>query len=150
MKTFERPDFLVSGTFGGDTVSIQAAMATIYALRDNEQHNIKRIWHGGNMIKDGFNELSKNLEINAHCRGFAPRTEFVFETLEHKALFWQECAKKGVLFGYSNFPMSAHTELVTWRVLDIIESSLRYVKEHWANPLAVMEGELPQSPFVRR
>lgn len=150
MKTFERPDFLVSGTFGGDTVSIQAAMATIYALRDNELHNIKKLWTAGNRIKDSFNELGRMLQVDASCRGFAPRTEFIFPTIEHKALFWQECVKKGVLFGYSNFAMSAHSELITWRVIDVMEAAMRYLKEHWTDPAAVLEGEVPKSPFVKR
>jgi glutamate-1-semialdehyde 2,1-aminomutase len=150
MRTFERPDFLVSGTFNGDTVAIAAAQATLYVLRDNDGLAIRKTWAAGERLKQVFNDLSGLLGIEASARGFAPRTDFVFPTMEHKALFWQECVKKGVLFGYANFVNASHHTGIVESTCNVMETSLRVVKEHWADPKAALEGEVPQSPFVKR
>lgn len=150
MQMFERPDVLISGTFGGDIVSIAAATATLMTLDKNDSYAVKRIWSTGNRLKDSYNDLCKMLDIPSHCRGFAPRTDFVFEDFAHKALFWQECVKAGILFGYANFVSAAHSMITLDATIGVMESSLRYVKEHWNNPRAALEGEMPQSPFVKR
>lgn len=151
MEMFERPDFLVSGTFNGDTVSLAAAFATIYALRDNERMNIKKLWAAGDRLRNLFSEIVTMAGLEGvYVRGFAPRTDFVFPTIEHKALFWQECVKKGVLFGYANFPSAAHSQMIIENVGNAMEVAMRTVKEHWADPVAALEGQVPQSPFVKR
>jgi glutamate-1-semialdehyde 2,1-aminomutase len=152
MKMFERPDFLVSGTFNGDTVALAASFATLYALRDNEQYNIKKLWTAGNRLRTLFSDVvhMAGLDGEIHIRGFAPRTDFVFPSMEHKALFWQECIKRGVLFGYANFPTAAHSSMIVENTGDAMEVAMRVVKEHWADPVSALEGEVPQSPFVKR
>ncbi len=149
METFERDDVFISGTFGGELTGIAAAIATMAVLRMDDEEVVRRIWQAGQHLKDGFNTCANFLDIPVKANGFAPRTEFVFPTIEHKALFWQECAKRGVLFGYSNFISAAHRMSAVDAVLNVVEGSLRYVKEHWDAPLSAMEGKVPTLTFKK-
>lgn len=151
MDVFERNDFFVSGTFGGDLVGITAALAVIDALKWHEGDSVKRIWKNGERLKTGFNDLCKLLELEKiRCSGYAPRTFFDFPSTEHKALFWQECLKNSVLFGYANFIMTAHTSLVIENTLNICEGALRVVKDNYNDPKARLEGDVPVEVFRLR
>lgn len=138
MRVFEMDDFLVSGTFGGDLIGISAAIATL------EQIKPEKIWRSGSLLKSGFNAIASDLGIQEiRCLGYAPRTMFDFPSPAHKALFWQECVKREVLFGYANFVTQVHGNIVINKTLNCIGEAIKKVKDNWKNPQEKLEGKMP-------
>jgi len=138
-------DCFVSSTFGGELISIASALATIEVLEKEDA--ISTIWKNGIVLKDGYNAIAKDLEIDTSCEGYPCRTMFHFPTPEHKALFWQECIKEGVLFGYAQFISYSHDEYIINETLRTVLKALRIVKAHWSNPLKALHGRPPKEVF---
>ena len=134
-------DCFVSSTFGGDLIGIAAALETIKIVQKEEV--IERIWHNGQRFIDGFNKLHSFVK----CIGLPPRTFFEFPTLEHKSLFWQECLKRGVLFGYAQFISYAHTPNEIDFTIDVMKHAMDIVKRYWDNPQEVLEGPVAKEAF---
>ena len=154
MKLFEEVFF--SFTFGGEIVSIAAAIATIKELK--EKNVIRYLWERGRKLKDGYNVLVKEfgLEKYTQCIGYPPRTMITFKNekgedwWELKSLFQQECIKRGILFTGNHNICFSHTNkdidytLKVYRtVLEIIKDAIKKnkVKE-------LLEGE-PVKPVFR-
>jgi glutamate-1-semialdehyde 2,1-aminomutase len=140
MATFERNDFFASTTFGGECLSLAACLSTCDIL---DKH-IPKLLRYGNELQIVFNKLFNK---QATCEGYPSRTQFVFPSSAHKALFWQECVKRGVLFGYSNFTMVEHTQADLNKTIDAMEQASKMVKDNWVNPQLVLEGPLPVEVF---
>jgi glutamate-1-semialdehyde 2,1-aminomutase/spore coat polysaccharide biosynthesis protein SpsF len=155
MKHFEQTFF--SFTFGGETLSLAASLATLKEIAETEV--IAYNWEQGGKIKDGLNILAREfgLENFVRCVGLPPRTLVSFfdesgrESLLIKSLFQQECFKRGVLFsGGQNICFSHSDEDVeyTLRVyraaLEIIGGAIRQ-----SNVEKLLEGE-PIQPVFRR
>ena len=155
MKHFEQTFF--SFTFGGETLSLAASLATLKEIAKTEV--IAYNWEQGGKIKDGLNILAREfgLENFVRCVGLPPRTLVSFfdesgrESLLIKSLFQQECFKRGVLFsGGQNICFSHSDEDVeyTLRVyraaLEIIGGAIRQ-----SNVEKMLEGE-PIQPVFRR
>jgi len=102
MKLFG--EVFYSFTAGGEIVSIMAAIATIQELQRKKV--IEFLWEQGRKIKDGYNVLARQYELEPYtrCVGFPPRTVIEFKNergeddLILKSLFQQECIKRGLLF----------------------------------------------------
>ena len=144
MKQLEG-DCFVSSTFGGELLSISAALATIKVLK--REKAIEHIWNLGSYLRDGFNEMAKHIGIEAKCIGYPNRTFFIFPTETHKSLFWQECIKRGVLFGYAQFITYSHKEGEIFYTLEVIKEALDIVAKYWKNPLKGLRGVPAQETF---
>ncbi|MHC4489697.1 MAG: hypothetical protein ACYSW7_11070 [Planctomycetota bacterium] len=119
-----------------------AKVAALETIRIMEQENgIKKIWYYGEAFKEGFERAAEGL---AECIGLPPRTYFRFPTPEHKSLFWQECIKRGVLFGHAQFISLAHTEPVMAETISVMEDAFAATKNHWDNPANGLEGKVAQ------
>lgn len=102
MKLFDEVFF--SFTFGGEIMSIAAAIATIKEIK--EKNVIAHLWEQGRKLRDGFNVLAKEYGADkvTQCIGLSPRTVITFkdeekgEDLLLKSLFQQECIKRKILF----------------------------------------------------
>ena len=103
MRVLEKKAF-VSSTFGGELLSIAAALATIKYIEDKAV--LAHIEGQGQKLKTYFNQ--KGREIGAECIGYPCRTFFKFPSEILKSLFWQECLRKGIFFGYAQFISAAH------------------------------------------
>jgi glutamate-1-semialdehyde 2,1-aminomutase len=136
MKTFERDDFFASTTFGGECLSLAACLATLDILHTQ----IPEMARKGAIVKMVFDQAFSG---SAFCIGYPTRTQFEFPGVPHKALFWQECAKRGILFGYNNFVMAAHTQEDIDRTCNVIEDAAAIVKTFWNDPQSRLEGDLP-------
>lgn len=112
MSVFERDDFFASGTFGGECVSLSAALATMGILQKSID---KMIWNGSR-IQDAFNSLWKD----AKCVGYPTRLVFQFKDNKDKYRFWQEMCKQGILVGYTNFIMADHTDDDVTKIINAI------------------------------
>lgn len=111
-------------TYGGETLSLAAAAATLDVLANDPVHD--HIFDVGRELKRGYNDVAAahGLADRTSCRGLAPFTkvEFREEDGEHDpaalSLFMQECHRDGVLFADSHLPTYSHTD-------DDVEETLR-------------------------
>lgn len=135
-----RGDCFVSSTFGGELLSIAAALATIEVLE--RENVIERVWEMGTRLCIDFNTLAEHrAQVDAKCIGYPPRTFFKFPTESHKSLFWQECLKRGILFGYAQFINYSHSREILGKTFCAIDSALQCVAERWDNPAEALEGK---------
>jgi glutamate-1-semialdehyde 2,1-aminomutase/spore coat polysaccharide biosynthesis protein SpsF len=134
-------DCFVSGTFGGELLSMAAALATIKVLE--EEDVIGHIWKMGQKLKDGYNEMFKNY---SRCIGYPCRTFFELNDGQ-KGLLWENCLQRGVLFGYAQFINYSHKEDEIDITLDALRESAEIVKKNWDDPVSAMKGKCPVQTF---
>jgi glutamate-1-semialdehyde 2,1-aminomutase/spore coat polysaccharide biosynthesis protein SpsF len=153
MELFDEVFF--SFTFGGDTIALAAARATMTEMC--EKKVIPHLWEQGQRLQDGYNILAKEYRLSqlTECVGLPPRTIAVFrmvngsDSLVLKSLFQQECLKRGVLFSgghnisYSHSPADIDYTLRVYRsAMEILADAVDhdYVAER-------LEGEPIQAVF---
>lgn len=154
MDIFE--EIFVSSTFGGETLSLAAAVATVRVFRD--EGVAAHLWKLGLKFRDEFNALSRGLGVDSECVGEAPHPRIVVrdktgqETPEVKSLFLQETIRRGVLFHPAglNFCFS-HTDSDLESTLNVCREALLEVRDALkANAVAErLDGE-PYSQVFKR
>jgi len=144
MKELEG-DCFVSSTFGGELLSIAASLAVLDVL--DKYGVVGHIYQMGSQLKDTYNLYARELDIDTKCIGYPNRTMFMFPTGDHKGLFWQECIKEGVLFGYAQFINYSHAKVHIDDTLDTVRQALKTVKKNWKNPRKAINGKPPQEVF---
>jgi glutamate-1-semialdehyde 2,1-aminomutase/spore coat polysaccharide biosynthesis protein SpsF len=152
MKLFTEVFF--SFTFGGETLSLAAARATMEYLRANPALDL--IWKQGGALKQGVETLirEKELEETVAIDGYPVRMVLAFKgdearSLKLKTLFQQECAKRGVLFS-GNLNMSLpHTDNIIERTLEVYSDGFDIIKYSVAYDMVdeMIEGQLLQPVF---
>ncbi|MGH3610774.1 MAG: aminotransferase class III-fold pyridoxal phosphate-dependent enzyme, partial [Pseudonocardiaceae bacterium] len=121
----------ISSTFGGDTVSLAAALATMRRIRRGGV--IEHLWRQGGRLMEGFNALASEHEVRARMIGLAPRRVIAFEPAGGadangvKGLLWQECLERGVLMGNANFVSLAHDDAAVDATLEAFDGALQVV-----------------------
>lgn len=138
-------DCFVSSTFGGELLSIVAALSSIKTLE--EEPVFEAIDYLGTFLRDGYNEIAKSLGLDTQCNGYPNRTMHLFPTSEHKGLFWQECINRGVLFGYAQFINYSHKQLDIDYTLEVVRDALKILKNKWKNPKRALKGGVPAEVF---
>lgn len=131
-------DYFVSTTFAGDRMSIEAARMVLSTLRDGKL--VQSMWNEGKAFLERFNAISPLVQIE----GYPTRGVFKGSEL-HKALFFQEACRAGILFGPSWFWCSHHN-LVVDRVINICQDILTRI----ASNQVKLEGEMPVKPFAQK
>jgi glutamate-1-semialdehyde aminotransferase len=142
-------------TFGGETLSLAAAKATIRELRDYRvPEYLARL---GCLLRDGYNELARDLDmpytraIGDGCRSLVTFDTKAGDPLEMKSLVQQELFARGVLWsGFHNMSFS-HTDADLAHALTAYREALIVLKQ------AVDEGSVgrallgtPVEPVFRR
>jgi len=101
MQLFEKDVFFYS-TFGGEALSMAAAMATISEMIEKDVP--KALAKKGKRLKEGYNELAAKYQLTkvTTCQGFDCRTIITFnasagDPLILKSFVQQEMIKRGVL-----------------------------------------------------
>lgn len=136
MKLFD--EIFFSFTFGGETLSIASALASIRYMIENNV--IEHIWAQGEKMKAGIEKLIGDKKTGGlvSVSGYPVRTVMGFtgaekESLAVKTFFQQECAKRGVLFtGGHNISLPHGDEIISktlsvyGEVLDILRHGVRY------------------------
>lgn len=140
-------DCFVSSTFGGDLIGIEGALATLRVAIDNNLP--QRLQESGAMLQDGYNDLAESMSIDTKCIGDPARQSLTFPSIEHKALFWQECIKRGVFLGAAQHTNLAHTSPIISNTLDVFNEALDEVRFHWQNPKRAITGKIPQAVMVQ-
>lgn len=101
MKEFDEVFF--SSTFGGEAVSLAAAISTLEEIK--KKSAIEHFWRQGLKLKDGYNELAQSFGLADYtqCIGLPAYNALYFrdakgdDSLEMKSLFQQEMIKRGIL-----------------------------------------------------
>lgn len=106
-------DVFFFNTFGGETLSLAAAKATINEMIEkNVQTYLAK---QGNKLKAGYNSIAEKLGLNyTKCSGYDCRTIITYDAeksgcnpLEMKSLVQQEMIKRGILWsGFHNISFS--------------------------------------------
>lgn len=132
MKIFD--DVFVSTTYGGEALSLAACVATI---QEFEKYDVcSHMWKIGTMIKEGFNRMAKENELDAECIGLSPRQKLLFrdeqgnDSLLYKSLFLQELVDRGI-FMHPNTILTCYSHSIeeVKITLDAIEISLSILKD---------------------
>jgi glutamate-1-semialdehyde-2,1-aminomutase len=155
MKLFE--EIFYSFTFGGEIVSIAAAIATIEELKNKSV--IQYIWEQGRKLRDGYNVFVRELGLEKYtqCIGYPPRTIITFrdengnENLLLRSLFQQECIKRGILFTGNHNICFSHTSKDIDYTLQVYRTVLEIIKDaiEKNKVIELLEGK-PVEPVFRR
>jgi len=154
MQLFDEVFF--SFTFGGETVSLAAALATINEIR--EKNIINHLWGQGQKLKDGYNILAREFRVDRYteCIGLSPRTLITFkdekgaECIVLKSLFQQECLKRGLLFSGGHNLCYSHSNADIDHTLRVYRTAMEILAEAIKSGDAALrlEGE-PVEPVFR-
>ncbi len=145
MRLLDRDVFSYT-TFGGETLSLAAAKATIEFMRN---HDVPAyLEHQGQRIKQGYNDLCRQLGLEeiTRCVGMGCRSMVVFEArglaagaepLLQKSLVQQELFRRGVLWsGFHNLCF-AHSD-----------ADVAHLLGAYAEALMVLRGALERATLA--
>lgn len=154
MSWFEQVFF--SFTFGGETVSLAASLATIKALLRND--GLSRIGERGSRLQDGTNELLRQVGLSnlirciglpqwASIRCMLPDTR---DARILRSLVQQECIRRGILTHGNHMLSVAHDDTVISNTLEVYREVFPLVAEAVASghPQDWLEGP-PTQPAIR-
>ena len=133
MELFEGDVFFYT-TFGGEALSMAAAIATIHELI--EKNVPAYLAEKGRQLKEGYNALAKELGIDGYtrCTGYDCRSLVSFDAsagnpLELKSYVQQELIKRGILWSGFHNMMYSHTEEDVVYTLKAYREALGLLKE---------------------
>lgn len=128
----------VSSTFGGDLLGLSAAKATMEMCEKLAVADF--IWERGAEFKNGFNKITRDYDLDIPIIGYPCRTSFKFPSDTHRSLFWQECVKRGVLFGHAQFINYSHDTNIITKTINVMWDALGICKEYWEHPEYALIG----------
>lgn len=160
-------DRLISITYGGEALSLAAAVACIQFLRDNQVP--ASLWELGTRLRTGLNQAAARTGIPFVCGGLEPMTTMTFTdapvaAATHtgfqadpgrahpvnagQALLWeyflQEMAVRGVLLrrGGLNFVTYSHTPAQIDTVIAAAEDTFAHLRNLW--DVAALQAAIQQ------
>lgn len=113
MEHFDGEVFFYT-TFGGETLSLAAAQATVTEIRDQDVCSHMRTL--GNRLKEGIEKAIARRDMGyVACKGYGCRTLITFnaeasDPLLQKSLIQQELIKRGILWSGQHAISFSHTE----------------------------------------
>lgn len=127
-------EIFFSTTFGGETVGLAAALATLKIIR--ERGVLHHIRDQGRKLQEGFRSLAADHGLSefADCIGLPPRTVIAFrdgegaDSLVMKSLFQQECLKRGILFSGNHNVCFSHSDSDIDQTLRAYDTALRKLR----------------------
>lgn len=128
MQLMDDGNVFASSTFGGETLSLAAALKTIETLEKEGAI----LWGIGARWWNGMEKLikDKGLEDIMKLEGYAPRCGVTFENVEYQSLYQQELLKRRVLtHGINNYCLDHTNAQIDYfleqadEVLDIIKKA---------------------------
>jgi glutamate-1-semialdehyde aminotransferase/spore coat polysaccharide biosynthesis protein SpsF (cytidylyltransferase family) len=153
MEVFD--EIFFSTTFGGETVGLAAALATLKILRGGGV--LERIREQGQKLQEGFRTLAAfhGLGEVADCVGLPARTVVLFrdaagtDSLTIKSYFQQECLKRGILFSGNHNVCFSHSDADVDRTLRVYDTALRKLRTalEAGNLSARLEGAAVEAVF---
>lgn len=154
MKLLEKDVFFFT-TFGGETLSLAAAKATINEIRNNDVP--ARLAELGARLREGYNAIAAELGMTyTRCTGFDCRSIVTFDAsasnpLEMKSLLQQEMILRGILWSGFHTMCFSHTDQDIEYTLRAYRDALPVLKRAVAegNVLGYLRG-VPVQPVFRR
>lgn len=130
-------DRTISITYGGEALSLAAAIATIGELRNKGVTDY--LWELGTTLQNGLNHAAEGAGVPFHCGGLAPMTtmNFTAHDGQPEALLWeyllQEMAVRGVLWrrGGLNFLTFSHTQADIVQVVATATEVFQQLRAVW-------------------
>ena len=126
-------DVFYSTTYGGETLSLAAAIAVINEIK--RKPVIKHCWNLGSILNSEFNKLADEIGVNIKMEGIPVRSSIICKnsngkpSLLIKSLFYQEMVKRGILFGPGWVFLSySHSMKDIKKTLDASKKSMKIVK----------------------
>jgi len=128
-------DVFISTTFGGECLSLAAAVANINELRD--KHVPDYLWNIGKTLKNDFTQHINEQELSEYiqCVGLPPRLNLSFKpsgnisAVELKSLMMQEMVKRGILFTWTIFTSFSLQSKDITKTMDAFADSLQVCKK---------------------
>lgn len=145
----------ISSTFGGETVSLAAAAAT---LRRIQRGGVcEHLWLEGARVQTAFNGLSTREELPVKMVGLPPRRVLQFDTDTQaeanllKGAIWQECLGRGILLGNANFISAAHNAAAVDMTIAAFDEAMAVVGDayHQGRLAEMLRGAPPGEVFRR-
>ena len=99
--------YFVSGTYYGENVSLAAANKVVRMLQSDTDYDNNTLQMQARNFVDEFNTYYPE---KISIVGYGVRGTFFSTDDNFKWVFWQECAKAGILFGPSFFYNFCHAE----------------------------------------
>jgi glutamate-1-semialdehyde 2,1-aminomutase len=160
MSLFDKDVFFFT-TFGGETLSLAAAKATIEEIR--EMNVPEYLARQGRKLLRGYNEIAIELEMSyTRATGMDCRSLVVFDTtimsdhatgnpLEIKSLVQQEMIKRGILWSGTHTMSFSHTDEDVAYTLSAYRDVLPILKEavEHGTVKSMLRGE-PVEPVFRK
>ncbi len=151
-------DIFFSGTFGGEALSIAAAIATIDKLK--KENAVRRLWARGEALMSASNALFERHGFGGILsfagQGWWPRlvtNDPPVDPVLMTSLLRQEFVAEGLLLASSyNLCLAHDTEAVMQETLDALGKALASVRSHLdsTDPAACLRGEQVQPTFSVR
>ncbi len=156
MERFD--DIFFSFTFGGETVSLAAAKATMDKMK--REPVIEHLWKQGSKIQDGYNSLAAEFGIDGvtQCIGLPPRTVCTFanpktgeDDLVLRSILQQELVRRGVLFLFGFNISYALSDDDVSHTLDALREAMAVLASaiNSDDPIEFLEGP-PVQPVFRK
>lgn len=114
----------ISSTFGGETLSLASAKATINFYFENMV--IEHLWSAGRLLQQGINSLFKKHNIQAELKGFPVCPSFIFKDNNLRDAFFKGCYRSGLSFYTTVYVNFSHKE----RDIDETLGAIRIVLEN--------------------
>lgn len=139
-----------SMTFGGETLSLAAAIATIKELKTKDYNYI---WQLGNMLDVGIKDAAKEHNLDVIFAGDAPRHNLSFNVETYhdvdgmKAVFYQEMFKQNILFPNVLYIQFSHTKKDIEKTIKAANKAFKFLNENINNIDTVLGGKRPTSIF---
>jgi glutamate-1-semialdehyde aminotransferase len=131
----EMEEIFFSGTFGGETLSLAASLATVEKMQKSSV--IDHLWSYGKILSDSIEQLIFRHDLRAVIKlcGYAPWKIVQFSDHENasafeiKTLFIQEMIKRGILINGSLNINFAHSDLEKYKILRAVEEAFFIISD---------------------
>ena len=147
----ELNDVFFSMTFGGECLSIAAAIATIKKLKTKDY---KYLWDLNKIFCEGIESAAKRHKLKINLLGSSLRHNFYFDECYEdsngmKDLFYQEMVKRGILFSKQLYIQFSHTKEDMLKVVKAADESFEIVAKHKDNIDDILEGKRSKEVFLK-
>jgi len=132
-----------SMTFGGECLSLAAAIETIKELKTKDYSHI---WELGGMLNKGIKEAARKYNLNISLKGDGPRHNLTFDSSYEDAvglrgLFYQEMIKQGIFFPNVIYIQFSHTKRDIIKTIKAADKAFKFVADNLNNIDAALEGK---------
>lgn len=132
----EMEEIFFSGTFGGETLSLAASLATLHKMKD--QNVIEHLWSYGESLGQKVNGLIKNhgLADTIKLCGYSPWKILQFmdhpnaTSFEIKTFYLQEMLTRGILMSSSFNVSFAHNDVDAYKIEKAFDETLGLLAQY--------------------